>query len=239
MAPSGEYDMGEEDRLPWLETADDEYNEGPSALRTGLFVMLGLAAIALLVFVAYAILNRDAPTGSGELISAQPGDYKVKPDSPGGMQVEGEGDTALATSEGKGSGSGTIDLQKTPETPVVGKLAQPNDKAAPGAGNIPASAAKLTAPAPGVALAKVAGAASGGSLVQLGAFPTEAAAKAAWVAASARFAYLAPLGKSVQGANVNGHMVYRLRVNAGSAGQAAELCGKLKVAGEACFVSAN
>ena len=59
----------------------------------------------------------------------------------------------------------------------------------------------------------------------------------AWGQASKRFTYLAPLGKSVQKAEVNGRTVYRLRVNAGSAGAATELCGKLKVAGEACFVA--
>ncbi|CAN5718467.1 hypothetical protein BH11PSE6_BH11PSE6_23330 [soil metagenome] len=38
---------------------------------------------------------------------------------------------------------------------------------------------------------------------------------------------------------MNGNTVYRLRVNAGSANQASELCGKLKVAGEACFVAGD
>jgi cell division protein FtsN len=78
-----------------------------------------------------------------------------------------------------------------------------------------------------------------GSLVQIGSFPNEASANAAWARAAARFLYLAPLGKSVQKAEVNGNTVYRLRVNAGSANQASELCGKLKVAGEACFVAGD
>ncbi len=50
-------------------------------------------------------------------------------------------------------------------------------------------------------------------------------------------AYLAPLGKSVQAAEVKGKTVYRLRVNAGSANQASDLCGKLKLAGENCFIA--
>jgi hypothetical protein len=55
---------------------------------------------------------------------------------------------------------------------------------------------------------------------------------------SKRFAYLAPLGKLVVPfATEDGKTVYRLRVNAGSNGQAREICGKLKVAGENCFVA--
>ena len=59
----------------------------------------------------------------------------------------------------------------------------------------------------------------------------------AWNQLSRRFAYLAPLGKSVQTAEVKGKTVYRLRVNAGSANQASDLCGKLKLAGENCFIA--
>ena len=102
---------------------------------------------------------------------------------------------------------------------------------------IPASGGKLTTAKPGAAPA--AGPSAGGALVQLGSFPDEAAANAAWAKAATRFTYLAPLGKSVQQAEVNGRTVFRLRVNAGSANQATELCGKLKVAGEGCFVANN
>ena len=34
-----------------------------------------------------------------------------------------------------------------------------------------------------------------------------------------------------------GKTLYRLRVNAGGANQAADICGRLKVAGESCFVA--
>ena len=34
-----------------------------------------------------------------------------------------------------------------------------------------------------------------------------------------------------------GRTLYRLRVNAGSANQAADICGRLRVAGESCFVA--
>ncbi len=239
MATSGEYEVRDEDRLPWLETVDDDYESGTSIFRIGLFVLLGLVVIAGLIFGSYWLKNRGGPGGSGALIAAQEGDYKVKPDSPGGMKVEGEGDTAFATSEGKSAGNASIDLKAMPEAPMTGKPAKAG-AVAKGAGKVPPSSGKLTAPAPMTKPgANAAAGTSGGALVQLGSFPDEALANAAWARASKRFGYLAPLGKSVQPANVNGKTVYRLRVNAGSAGQAGDLCGKLKIAGEACFVAKN
>ncbi|WP_447341537.1 SPOR domain-containing protein, partial [Mycobacterium tuberculosis] len=62
-------------------------------------------------------------------------------------------------------------------------------------------------------------------------------ANAAWTTFSKRFSYLAPLGKSVQSVATGGRTLYRLRVNAGSANQAADICGRLRVAGESCFVA--
>ena len=73
--------------------------------------------------------------------------------------------------------------------------------------------------------------------MQLGAYPSEAVANAAWASFSKRFGYLAPLGKSVQPVVAGGKTLYRLRVNAGGANQAADICGRLKVAGESCFVA--
>ena len=48
--------------------------------------------------------------------------------------------------------------------------------------------------------------------------------------------YLAELGKSVSPATTGGKTVYRLRAAAGTAANAASLCGKLRVAGENCVV---
>lgn len=239
MATSDEYEVRDQDRLPWLETVDDEYDGGTSIVRIAVFVLLGLAVIAALIFATYSMKQRVSPGGNGALIAAQEGDYKVKPDNPGGMKVEGEGDTAFATSEGKTSGNASIDLKAVLEAPINGQPAKPK-AVANGAGAVPPSAGRLAAPAP-VARpgAGVAAAASGGALVQLGSFPDEASANLAWARASKRFGYLAPLGKSVQSASVGGKTVYRLRVNAGSASQASELCSKLKIAGEACFIPRN
>ncbi|OYY91061.1 MAG: sporulation protein [Sphingomonas sp. 28-66-16] len=239
MATSGDFDIRDEDRLPWLETVDDDYRDETSLVRVGLFVLLGLLIIAAIIGGTYWVKHRSVGDGNGALIAAQEGDYKVKPDTPGGMKVEGEGDTAFATSEGKAAPNASIDLKAVPEAPLKGTKGDAARTAKPATGVVPASGGKLTAPKPMALPTGKTGGTSGGALVQLGSFPNEASANAAWTKASKRFAYLAPLGKSVQSATVNGRTVWRLRVNAGSASQASELCGKLKVAGEACFVATN
>ncbi|HEU0044324.1 SPOR domain-containing protein [Sphingomonas sp.] len=234
-------DLRDEDRLPWLETVEPDEPEGPPAGRVIALVLLGLAVLAMIIFGIYQLQNR-TPAADGELIAAQEGDYKIKPEDPGGLKVKGEGTTAVATSDGK-PGSGAIDLKAVPEAPVDGRrAAQPLPLGGAGGRNavaqVPASGGKLVAAKPLTATRTTApGAASGGSLVQLGAYPTEAAANASWTSFSKRFAYLAPLGKSVQPVATGGKTLYRLRVNAGGANQAADICGRLKVAGESCFVA--
>ncbi|CAN5556298.1 hypothetical protein BH09PSE4_BH09PSE4_09580 [soil metagenome] len=240
MATSGDEYQRDEDRLPWLETVDEDYQEGPSALRILLMVLIGLGAIAGAVYGYYYYQqHKGMQPGTGALIAAQEGDYKVKPDKPGGMKVAGEGETALATSAGEAVGNASIDLKAVPETPVTGTQAAAANAGAQGKSvAIPASGGQLKVAAPTTAPKASAGAA-GGAVVQLGSYPSEAAANEAWSAKAKRFSYLAGLGKSVQSAAVNGKTMYRLRVNTGSTGQASELCGKLKVAGEACFVPAS
>lgn len=237
---SGRPVLAEDDRLPWLESADDDYSEGPSLLRILAIAVIVLALIATGVWAYQRYGGSSGTTGSGELITAQDGDYKVKPDTPGGMKVDGQGDSVFRTSEGA-TATGAIDTRAVPEAPVAGKTATPKVKPTEGAARVvaavpPAPSGRLTAQAPGVPLPKSNTGGGGGALVQLGSFPSEAAANTAWEALSKRFAYVANLGKSIEKADVKGATVYRLRVNAGSNGNATTICGRLKVAGEACFV---
>ena len=236
-------DLREEDRLPWLETVEPDEHDGPPIARVIGLVLLGLIVLAGIVFGIYH-LQRQPVDGNGQLIAAQEGDYKVKPDDPGGLKVEGEGKSAIATSAGKGAGNGAIDLKAVPETPVAGRhpAAKPTAAATQGGRNavaqVPQSNSRLVAKPP-VTVARPATAASagGGALVQLGAYPSEAAANTAWTTVSKRFSYVASLGKSVQPVATGGRTLYRLRVNAGSANAAADICGRLRVAGESCFVA--
>lgn len=238
---SGEAYEGD-DRLPWLETVDEDYDEGQKRGRVFLYVFVALLLAGLVILGYYYVRQHPGQGGTGELIKAQEGDYKVKPDEPGGMKVEGQGDSVFATSQGAASNA-SINVGALPEAPIEGKAAPKGPAgAAPGTRTAtisvpgtatktgPAASARPTAPAPALG-------GGSGSLVQLGAFPNEAGANIAWARLSKRFAYLAPLGKSVERAQVGDKSVFRLRVNAGSNGQAREICGKLRVAGENCFVA--
>lgn len=226
--------LDNDDRLPWLEAVEEDGSEGgPSALKLIVAVLIGLAAIGGIVGGIFWLSNRDGggETGAPEVIAAAEGPYKVKPDSPGGMTVEGQGETAFDAAQG-GTPNASIDTSAVAETPVT---AQPKGQAP-----APAPAAKeplLKAPAPSNAPAAApetpaAPTAAGGATIQLGAFPSGAAAEKAWKALSGRFGYLAPLSHSVVQANVNGKTYYRLRA---SGPGAAGICGRLKVAGEQCL----
>ncbi|MDR6851448.1 hypothetical protein J2Y54_000941 [Sphingomonas sp. BE123] len=228
----------QDDRLPWLETVEDDYREGPSVLRIILLVLIVLAVIAAAGLGWWWYQRTSSGAGTGALIAAPEGDYKIKPDEPGGMKVEGEGDAVFAASEGATT-NGSVDLSAVPETPVDGKAA-PKASATPvkGASRVVAPVPSGTLPAAATtATQKAPGPSAGSATIQLGSFPTEAEANTAWARLSRRFDYLAPLGKGIAKAEVDGKTFYRLRVNAGSNGQARELCGRLKAAGEACFLA--
>jgi hypothetical protein len=221
-----ELSLQDEDRLPWLEAVeDDDEDEGISSSKMLGFLLAALLAIGLVMFGTWWLRAQKAgPDGDGTLIAAQEGDYKVKPNAPGGMKVEGQGDSTFAASEGA-EANGKVDMAAKPEAPVavmkagtapVMKPAAAGSNSvsttmAPGAGKLVATPAPL----------------SGGGLVQLGAYGSEASANQAWTALAARQPALARLAKSVQVANVNGRTVYRLRANAGTPAAAATLCGSV------------
>lgn len=78
---------------------------------------------------------------------------------------------------------------------------------------------------------------AGGTALQLGAFSTEAKARAAWKTYSGRFGYLAGLTPVVSAVAKDGGTLYRLRATgAADAAAARDLCARLRVAGEACAV---
>jgi cell division septation protein DedD len=214
-----------EDRLPWLEAVeDDEPRNSPSALKMALAVVIGLVAIGLIVGGLFWMSNRETSTsGEAELIAAPEGDYKDAPADPGGMKVEGEGDTVYAASEGADT-KGAINLNAAPEAPVAKVQPAPVEPTP-----APAPKEKATpAPAP---TPKAAAPVAGGATIQLGAFSSQSGANAAWKALSGRFTYLAPLTQNVASATVGGKTLYRLRA---SGPNAANLCGRLRVAGESC-----
>lgn len=213
------HEKEDEDRLPWLEAVEEEEEgDGPSAVKLVAAVIVGLVAIGLVVGGLFWLGDRGASDGEGELIAAADGPYKVRPPERGGMEVEGEGDTAFAASEGA-EPKAKLDAGALPETPVTRQ--PPPDEAAQ-----PQPAAPAAAPPP-------AQAAGPGGTVQLGAFSSQAAANNAWRALSGRFSYLAPLRHSVIPVETGGRTLYRLRA---SGEGAADVCRRLRLAGEDCAV---
>jgi len=246
--------LEDDDRLPWLEAADGYGEDGEvSPVRLLVMVLGGLLLIGAVLGGLWWLQNGGA-RGQGELIAAQKGDYKVAPKSDGAKTFEGEGDASFAATEGAAPG-GKVDPSRMPEEPAVTpaereaaakaeKAKEDSEKAAAAK----AEAARIAAadkgkPKPAAMSVKTASPntkdpAQGGAtaMVQLGAFSSEAAATKAWTNLSKRFPYLADLGKSVSPAKAGEKTVYRLRASAGSAANAASLCGKLRVAGENCVV---
>lgn len=234
------YALRDEDRLPWLEAVDDEEDvERVSPLRLAALLLVGLAVLGIVISGVWWWQSRDVtPSGDGELIAAPPGPYKVKPQDPGGMEVEGKGDAAFATSEGAAP-TGSLDLGAVPEDPVqrAAPAPQPAPKAAPASTAATArveEGGQIVAKAPPTQPNAPAGPA--GSVVQLGAFDSEKIANEAWTGLAKRFGYVEGLGKIVIPAKVGGRTFYRLRAATGSAEQARDVCARLKVAGENCLV---
>lgn len=217
-----ELGLQDEDRLPWLEAVDsDDESESVSSGKLIGFMLAGLVAIGLIVGGVWWLRSqKPEPQGDGTLIAAPQGDYKVKPDAPGGMKVEGQGDAAFAASEGA-EANGKVDTAALPETPVAAPKAAASPVAKPVAAKpvvtaaVPPSGGKLIAPG------------GGGTLIQLGAYNSEAAANTAWRALAAKNPALAKLPRSVAAASVGGKTYYRLRANAGSPTNAATLCGQV------------
>ena len=229
----------EEDRLPWVEAVEeDDEKEGPGAGKLIASVLIGLVAIGLIVGGLFWLGDQtrgggDAGNGAPEVIAAPEGDYKVKPADPGGMKVEGEGDTAFAASEGADP-KGAIDVNAMPEAPVkAAHKAQPQPQPQPAPAQTAQQKAAPPAPKPEPAPAPAAPAVAGGATVQLGAFSSQAGANNAWKALSGRFKYLEPLTHSVTTTTAGGKTLYRLRA---SGPGASNLCGRLRVAGESCVV---
>jgi hypothetical protein len=219
---------GDEDRLPWLEAVEEDGDgEGPSFAKLAAALIIGLLAIGLIVGGLFWLGNRNRPGGNGEIIAAPEGDYKVRPDNPGGMNVQGEGDTAIAASEGA-QPQGQIDTNRVAEAPVTRQGAAPVTQQGGQSGapqNKQAAAPGRPQPAP------TPPAPAAGPTVQLGAFSSEASANRAWAALAGRFRYLAPLSHGIVPVQVNGRSLYRLRA---SGPGAADICRRLQAAGETC-----
>lgn len=239
------FNLDDRERLPWLEPAEDGYDEDEvSPARIIGLVLLGLALLALIVGGGWWLKNRSAGGSDAKLIAAQGGPYKVPLNESGGKVFQGEGDASYAASEGQ-EAAGQIDNSKVPEAPLENvsrgsttreEAAKPEPKPARRAVTAsvkdetrPAKPEKAAAPAPAAVPA-------GGALIQLGAYGNKAGAQEAWKKFTRRFDYLEPLTMVIEPVSVGGQTLYRLRARTPTAADATGLCGRLRVAGESCMV---
>ncbi|HEX8445626.1 MAG TPA: SPOR domain-containing protein [Sphingomonas sp.] len=137
---------GDGDRLPWLEPVEEERASAPGMGKTIAALLVVLLVLGLVIGGVFWLRSGGTAEGSGDLIAAPEGDYKVKPDQPGGMKVEGEGETAFAASDGRETNA-SIDLSAIPEAPVTGTGSVTTaDAASSGASAAPAPVAAPLAP---------------------------------------------------------------------------------------------
>ena len=248
-AEAEEIELADEDRLPWLEAVEEDGNggDGPSLGKLAVAVVIALVAIGVIVGGLYWIGNRNAAGDGNAIITAEKGDYKQRPENPGGTNFSTEGNASFAASEG-GTPRGSLNVNGVAEAPAAsgqGQQAGQQQAGQPQAGQTgrpaptqqaqtPARPAPTPAPParPAPAPPRPAPAPSGPA-IQLGAFSTAAAANNAWRALAARFRYLAPLAHNVAPVQAGGRTLYRLRA---SGPDSANVCRRLQAAGEACTI---
>jgi hypothetical protein len=201
----------DDERLPWLESGDDE-DEDEGGVDTGRIVGFAMfAALALAALVGgiwwFGQRTPDAElVADGSTIPAPAGPYKTRPSDPGGKTFEGTGNLAPAVGEGK-----TIEGRIAEQAPVPSvDVPKPGQKPAP--------------------------AAPSGVAVQVGAYTSRDTAEAGWQKLLARTDKLAGVNHRVVEGKADMGTVYRLQAMAGDAAGATALCRALASDGVDCQV---
>lgn len=212
-------DLDEEERLPWLESADDDDDYGNDNGRLMTFLVGGLVVLAALVGGIWWATHRGGEKelqADGSVIEAPKTPYKEAPKDPGGKTFAGTGDTSYAVSAGQ---TRAPKLDHGGEVLVGGgEAAKPGDKGSEKAGEKPAAAPT-------------------GVGVQVGAYTSLATAEAGWTRLSAQHgSVLSGVKHRVVEGKADIGTVYRLQAVASDAAGANDLCSRLKAAGAACQV---
>ena len=115
-----ELELADDERLPWLESADYEEEQGVDTGRILGFAILGLIAIGLVLGGVWYFGSRTTDpdlVADGSTIQAPEGPYKTRPEDPGGRIAEGTGDVAPIVGDGRSPGA-RVARAETP-TPSV------------------------------------------------------------------------------------------------------------------------
>ena len=221
-APQPVLALDADERLPWLESDDDDdgAEQGAvDAVRLLRFVAIGVALLALLVGAIWLANRSNTAPGDaikdGAVIPAPTEPYKTEPADKGGKTFAGTGDSAFAVSEGKS----TPAKLGGADTPVAAPSVNP---ATPAAGS-PAAGGGAAADAGGVG-------------VQVGAYTSLATAEAGWSRLSSGHDLLKGLKHRVLEGSADIGKVYRLQAVTADLASANALCSGLKASGVPCQV---
>ena len=212
--------LEEDDRLPWLES--DEEDE-PATYDTGRLVGFGLimvVVLAVLVGAIWFVTHRNltgGPPADGSLIAAPEGPFKVRPSDPGGKVFPGTGDTSFAVGEGK-TVEGRLATTGGPPSPIASSAPRPQPSASPS----PTAASETGLP-PGTA-------------VQVGAYSSKADAETGWRTLTRQTSLLSGVSYRIVEGHADIGRVYRLQAVGGDHASAVGLCAKLSAEGIACQV---
>jgi len=219
-------------------------------------MMLVISAIVLVVLVvAIVLIYRSGAREAGDppqTVGSPVGEMKMAPapedqpvDPATGLQIYRSEDGAPAPAQPNfvpppEEPQARPEPQLRPTAPVTSQPAPPAQPAptpAPAA-KAPAPAPVAKAPEPKASTPTPAAVASGGAMVQVGAFSSEALADAGWNDAMRALPdSAAGKGKRVEPVESNGKTLYRGYVTGfSSRAEASAYCDRLKAAGRSCFV---
>jgi hypothetical protein len=196
-----------DERLPWLESEDDDEQQGVDTGRIVAFAAVGLVAVALLLGALWWFTRDrtdEALVAEGGVIEAPDEPYRTRPDDPGGQQVAGTGDTSFKAGEGQS---------------VESRIA--------GSGAVPA---------PSIDREQEDAAAAATVGVQVGAYSSREAAETGWSTLAARIEALQGRNHRVVQGTADSGTIYRLQALAGTVAEAETLCRSIKSQGGDCQV---
>jgi len=200
-----------EERLPWLESDDEDEQPGVDTGRIVAFGAVGALALLLLLGALWWFTDDradDELVADGGTIEAPDEPYRTRPDDPGGQQVAGTGDTSFEVGEGQ-----AVEGRIAGEAPAPSIDREQAD--APAATSTPAAR---------------------GIGVQVGAYSSRETAETGWTTLSGRIEALQGRNHRVVQGTADSGTIYRLQALAGTVVEAETLCRSIKSQGGDCQV---